>query len=73
MAMDVRSNQPEGNAYSIINTVARFLKEVGRDDEIDSTIKNMKSGNYEHLCKVARDITNGVISVADKDGNEVGA
>lgn len=43
---------PQGNAFYLLGTAARFGKQIGLDNEqIEAIITDMKSGDYEHLIK----------------------
>ena len=41
---------PDGNAYSLIGRAKNFARQL--DLDADVIIKEMKSGDYEHLIKV---------------------
>lgn len=41
---------PEGNAYVLMNYASKFAKQLGLNK--DEIIKDMMSGNYEHLLEV---------------------
>ena len=41
---------PEGNAYFLLGTARNWGKEL--DLDVGSIIKDMESGDYEHLIKV---------------------
>lgn len=61
--MKIDKSSPEGNAYFIMGQVHRLLKTVGREKEWPKAQKEMTSGNYENLCRVAKEITFGSIEV----------
>ena len=53
-AVRLNLNSPDGNAFAIMGTVKKVL-EIAKVSEgvIDSILKEMKSGDYDHLCEIA--------------------
>ncbi len=44
---------PEGNAFVLMGYAQRFAKQLGYDEEeVDSLMKEMQSGDYETLINV---------------------
>lgn len=60
------TDQPEGNAISIISIVKDMIRQIWKDDpelefRINNYIKEAMSGNYENLKKVSQDAVPGLI------------
>ena len=71
MTVYINKSGPNGNAFAIMGVVDNILKQCGRDDRKE-VMKNMRSGDYEHLCSVAIRETGGLIEFTDgppDDGN----
>jgi len=68
--MDIDAQSPGGNAMAIMGAVTRLLKEVGRRDECAAVQKRMMSGNYDNVCAVAEEVTNGSIRVVNRVNGE---
>lgn len=43
-------NGPEGNAFAIMGVACNWGKQLGKD--VDAIKKEMRSGDYENLCRV---------------------
>ena len=67
--MEIDAKAPEGNAWCIMGVVKRLLEDTDRHDEIDTVMERMKSGNYDNLCKVAKEVTFGSITVVNRGEN----
>lgn len=61
MPIIIDRTAPEGNAFSIMATVQRLLRDIGRQDDWDDARRDMMSGDYEHLCEVAEKVSAGSI------------
>ena len=60
--MIINKSGPMGNAFSVLGHTAKVLKQMGlTKDEIDVILEGMQSDDYEHLCEVAEESTNGII------------
>lgn len=68
MKIDAKSSQ--GNAWFIIVQVRKLLIEVGRENEVRGYTSRMRAGDYENLCKVAEEATNGSIVVVNRNGED---
>lgn len=44
---------PDGNAFALIAYATRFSRDLNQDS--DELLKNMRSGDYEHLLEVFDD------------------
>ena len=62
--MKIPKDSPEANAFSVMAAVHQLLKAVDRNDEWPDIQKRMMSGDYENLCKTAKEVTFGSIEVA---------
>jgi hypothetical protein len=65
-SMDIDSRAPEGNAYVIMATVHRLLRETGRFDEWPGIKTRMQSGDYNNACDVAEEVSFGSIRVVNR-------
>ena len=63
--MRINTSGPDGNAFSIMGVVKRFLRETGQEDKWDATREEMTAGDYVHLCEVATEVTCGAITFYD--------
>ena len=70
--MEIDATKPEGNAIHVMGYVQDLLEQVGRSDEWLEIVGRMKSGDYENLCQVAEDVTNGSIRVINRASERVG-
>lgn len=61
--MKIYKDSPEGNAWVIMGYVSRLLKEAKRGDEWPDIQRKMMSGDYENLCKIAKEATFGSIEI----------
>lgn len=61
--MKIYANRPEGNAFTIMGTVRSLLAQTGRKDEIPAVMERMTSGDYDNLCAVAEEVSNGSIEI----------
>jgi hypothetical protein len=62
--MIIRKESPQGNAFGVMAAVHQLLKAVDRNDEWPEIQERMMSGDYENLCKIAKEVTFGSIEVA---------
>ncbi len=67
--MEIDARGPDGNAFAIIGYVRRLLKKADREDEIAEACYRMMSGDYNNLCQVAEEVTNGSITVVNRPGD----
>lgn len=68
IVIDKRS--PEGNAHAVMGYVRQFLKETGRSDEWSGVLERMTSGDYDNLCAVAEEVTEGAVVVRDAEEDD---
>lgn len=61
--MTIKKNSPQGNAFYIMGVVYKLLKEVNRGDEWPAIQKRMMGGDYDNLCRVAKEVTFGSIEI----------
>ena len=60
---------PEGNAYAVMGRVRSTMQLMGISDSlIEQAMERMRSGNYDHLCTVASEVTNGLITFSNTQG-----
>ena len=70
-AIIIRTDRPEGNAFCIMATVRDVLRQLGRTKkEQDEAAERMRSGDYENLCVVAKEVTLGLVEVRGPDEDE---
>ena len=60
--MQIDVSKPEGNAFTVMGTVRRFLIDTARGDEVKRVLARMQAGDYKHLCEVATQVSNGSIT-----------
>jgi len=48
--IEIDLTSPQGNAFFLLGTVDKLAKKLGKDGE--AIIKEMETGDYEHLLKV---------------------
>ena len=46
---------PNGNAFAVLGIVEKVIKDTHDKEEVDKIIKDMSSGDYEHLLDVAEE------------------
>jgi len=63
--MTIDSTLPEGNALGLMAVVRRLLRETGRDDEWEGVQARMISGDYQNMCAVVSEVSNGTIEVVN--------
>lgn len=68
--MKILKSSPAANAFAIMGYVQKLLRETGRASEIDSVAERMKAGNYDNLCQVAYEVSNGSIEIVDDDDDD---
>ena len=68
--MEIDAKSPHGNAWYIISAVRKLLIDVGRGDEANKVSGRMRSGNYENLCNIAEEVTNGSITIVNRNGED---
>lgn len=61
--MKIDKSSPEGNAFVIMGYVHKLLVAAGRKDEWPKIQSEMMSGDYENLCRIAKESTFGSIEV----------
>lgn len=64
--MDIDAKAPEGNAWFIMGVVSDLMRATGRGDEMDAIRKRMMAGDYDNLCDVAEEVSNGSIKVVNR-------
>ncbi len=65
--MEIDAKSPNGNAWCIMGHVRNLLEAADRASEIPEVMTRMKSGDYQNLCKVAKEVTRGSIVVINLD------
>lgn len=68
--MDIDAKSPSGNAFAIMGYVKELLKDVGRGKEWPEISARMMGGDYNNLCKIAEEVTNGSICVVNRESEE---
>ena len=68
--MNIDTSGPQGNAWAIMGIVSDLLKRTDRKDEVKEVMDRMMSGDYENLCEVATEVSNGVITFDDEDDGD---
>ena len=69
MKIDLRG--PDGNAWAIQAHVRSTLEQLGMDrSDIKAVLKNMRSSDYQHLLRVAREETGGIVDFYDSEEEE---
>jgi len=61
MKIDYRSER--GNAYVIMGLVCEWMRDHKKESKWPDVLDDMTSGDYRHLCEVAKKATNGAIEV----------
>ncbi len=60
----IDSTSSQGNAFAVMGLIKKVLQEMGKSKtEIAEALKEMQSGDYDNLCKVAKEVTNGFVEV----------
>ena len=60
----IDSKSPQGNAFYIMGAVKQVLQEMGKSKtEIEEAMRKMESSDYENLCRVANEVTDGFVEV----------
>ena len=68
------TDQPEGNAYSIIATVVEMLRQIHGDtanEIIDKYREEAQAGDYENLKKVSLEAVPGLLTFEVSDNFEI--
>ena len=68
------TDQPEGNAYSIMATVVNMLKQIHGDEAneiVDKYREEAKAGDYENLKRVSLEAVPGLLTFEVSDDFEV--
>lgn len=64
--MIISKSGPDGNAFAIIGATVRILKEFGLEKvEVDEVMEKMQAGDYDELCRIAEEETEGMISFTE--------
>jgi len=53
------------NAFHVLALVRDIFYQTGQRDRWPEVEARMKSGNYRHLCAVAKEVTYGSVEVVD--------
>jgi hypothetical protein len=64
--IDARSS--EGNAFAIMGYVQQVFRDTDQMDKWPEAERRMKSGNYDNLCDVAEEVTDGSITIVNRHG-----
>jgi hypothetical protein len=60
----IDSTSSQGNAFFIIGMVKKILQEMGKSKiEIIEAVEKMQDGDYDNLCRVANEVTDGFVEV----------
>jgi|TARA_Y100000296_G_scaffold59850_1_gene69215 hypothetical protein len=60
----IDSTSSQGNAFFIIGMVKKILQEMGKSKiEITEAVEKMQDGDYDNLCRVANEVTDGFVEV----------
>ena len=60
----IDSTSSEGNAFYIMGIVKKVLQQMGESKtEIEKAMRKMESSDYENLCRVANEITDGFVEI----------
>jgi len=60
----IDSTSPQGNAFAVMGLVKKVLQEMGKSKtEINEAMEAMQSGDYDNLCEIASDVTDGFVEV----------
>jgi len=60
----IDSTSPQGNAFAVMGLVKKVLQEMGKSKtEINEAMEAMQSGDYDNLCEIASDVTDGFVKV----------
>lgn len=65
--MKIYRNGPRGNAHMVMARVRELLEATGRKAELPSVMARMRSGDYENLVAVAKEVSFGSIEVVDDE------
>lgn len=69
--MKIDAHSPHGNVFVVMATVRRLLVDIGREDRWPAVEARMKSGDYDHACDVAEDVSYGSICIVNRGNEEV--
>tara|TARA_R100000789_G_C2961933_1_gene138199 strand:- start:3 stop:197 length:195 start_codon:yes stop_codon:yes gene_type:complete len=60
----IDSTSSQGNAFFIIGMVKKILQEMGKSKtEITEAVEKMQDGDYDNLCTIANEVTDGFVEV----------
>ena len=68
--MIIDRTAPEGNAYAIMGTVTALMRASGCADELPAIMVRMRSGDYNNLCRIATEVSNGSITFCDGEEDD---
>ena len=60
----IDSTSSEGNAFYIMGIVKKVLQQMGESKtEITEAVEKMQDGDYDNLCTIANEVTDGFVEV----------
>lgn len=68
--MEIDARSPEGNAFFIMAMVKKLLEKSGRGSKWPGVQLKMRSGDYDNLCKIAKEVTFGSVRVINRVNQE---
>lgn len=68
--MEIDATTSDGNGGAIMGIVCTMLKQSGRRDEVKDVRRRMMSGDYDNLCDVAEEVSDGSIKVINRHGDD---
>ena len=68
--MDIDAKGPDGNAFVIMGVVQNIFEQTGQTERWPEAKDRMMSGDYDNLCDVAEEVTNGSVVVVNRDSEE---
>jgi hypothetical protein len=65
MPINILKSSPDGNAFCIMGMVRSYLHQTGRAHEWPSVLVRMQQDDYDHLCRVTEEVTDGLIQIVE--------
>jgi hypothetical protein len=65
MAIRILKSSPDGNAFCVMAMVKSYLEQSGRSREWPSVLVRMQQDDYDHLCRVTEEVTDGLIQIVE--------
>lgn len=62
--MDIRYGE---NAFAILAAVEQLFRKTDRRADWPAVSERMRAGDYDHLCKVAEEVSYGAIGIVGRD------